>query len=85
MKTSDKIMRIVKHMKGDWFEEDENLVTDGYLSSYDLVKLVKEIEDSFLIKIPIETIEPEAFNSIKDICLIVEKFKGGMLDDKSNK
>ncbi len=71
----EEIKKALKKIKGDWFEESENLITDGYISSFELLKLICELENSFGIDIPIVNIEPEIFNSIEGIYELIKKIQ----------
>lgn len=63
----EKIIESIKRMKGDNFDYTENLVTDGLISSFDLISIVNDLEEKFKIKIPLEKITPEDFDSIAAI------------------
>ena len=72
METQEEIKRILKRIKGDWFEEEEFLISGGFISSFELIKLINEIEKEFEVKIPLERIEPEQFNSINNIIELID-------------
>lgn len=70
-----EIKQILKKIKGEWFEEEKNLITDGHISSFELIKLIKELENGFGNKIPLEKIEPDQFNSIESIAEFIRAIK----------
>ena len=76
MDKKQELKEILKQLKGEWFEEEENLVTSGYISSFELIRFIHEIEKKYCIKVPLEIIEPEAFNSFDEICELIEKLQG---------
>lgn len=73
----DEIKMILRKIKDDRFDREYNLITDGYLSSFDMLRLVAQVEDHFGITIPIKDIEPGNFNSIDQICLLITTLKEG--------
>ena len=50
----------------DW-EAATAIVDDGVLDSFDVISLVGELEDAFGVKIGLEHLEPENFNSVAAI------------------
>ena len=46
------------------FENEDALVTDGVLDSFDIVSLVAEINSEFDITVGIDELEPENFDSV---------------------
>ncbi len=68
----DEIRKILKEIKGESFEEENNLITNGYINSFELIKLISELERQYEIRIPIEKITPDTFNSIERILNLVE-------------
>ena len=69
-----RIMKCLKKVKGSTFDETENLIFDGWIDSFDILNLVKALEEEFEIKIAMEKIEPECFNSILSIGEMVKSF-----------
>lgn len=63
----EKIIESIKNVKGDSFDYTENLVTGGLISSFDLLYLISELEQKFEMKIPLEIITPEDFDSLAAI------------------
>ncbi len=75
MDMRDEIKAILKKMKGEWFEEEENLFSDGYIDSFELIRLIVELEEAFHIKIQDDKVSPESFNSIDRICKLITNAK----------
>ncbi len=75
MEHKSRIKKILKSIKGEWFDEEKNLLTDGYINSFEILMIVKEIEKEFSIKVPIESIELDIFNNIEDICNMINTFE----------
>ena len=73
MDLDEKVFDIIKDVKGRYFDERRNLITDGFISSFELIALILKLERSFDIKIPIERIEPESFNSVEQIAAFMSE------------
>ncbi len=70
----EKILAILKEIRPEFdFEESDNFVEDGYLDSFDIVTLVSELETAFNIIIDGLDILPENFETVQDICGLVNK------------
>ena len=54
----------------------ETLVDDGYLTSFELVRLVTELGDAFDVAIPASQIVPENFNSVQAIDALIKRLEG---------
>lgn len=63
----EKIEDCIKDLKGKGFHYDHNLISGGYLSSFDIFELIIRLEEAFGIKIALEKIVPENLDSIDDI------------------
>ncbi len=72
-KARDIVKQVLKELKGDCFDYEENLITDGLISSFDLLFMVQKLETYLVIHIPLEKIEPEQFNSIDDILDLIKQ------------
>ena len=70
----DKLLEILEDIRPDIdFEGITNLVTGGYLKSFDVLTLVSEIEMEFGKEIPVEQVVPENFESLESIMALIEK------------
>lgn len=54
-----------------------NLVDDGILTSFELVMLVTQINDTFGVSIPPAWIVPENFNSVAAIFEMIQRLEEG--------
>lgn len=52
------------------------LVDDGILTSFELVMLVTQINDTFGVTIPPDQIVPKNFNSAESIYAMIERLEG---------
>ena len=57
---------------------DIRLIDSGVLDSLDIVTLVTDINDAYKINIEAEDITPKNFDTIGDICALIER-RGGKL------
>ncbi len=71
----EKIIEALKSVKGDQFDDTEHLVTGGWISSFDLLYLVRALEQKLEIKIPLEAITPEEFDSLTAIENFIKRLK----------
>lgn len=72
----EKVLEILNNIKPNVdFEKAENLVEAGILTSFDILRLVSELNNEFDIEITPVHIVPENFKTAKDICNLVEKLQ----------
>jgi len=71
--TLEKIVEILTEIRQgvDWHAESA-LIDDGLLDSFDVISLVGELEEAFGVKIGLEHLEPENFNSVAAIKSLLE-------------
>lgn len=70
----EKVLSILKEIRPEFdFEESDNFVEDGYLDSFDIVTLVSELETAFDVVIDGLDVLPENFETVGDICNMVNK------------
>lgn len=70
----EKVLSILKEIRPEFdFEESDNFVEDGYLDSFDIVTLVSELETAFDVVIYGLDVLPENFETVQDICNMVNK------------
>lgn len=68
-----ELLEILEEIKSGFdFEGQTDLATSGVLDSFDIISLVSEIDDRFDVKIPVEEIEPENFDSVEAILKLIE-------------
>lgn len=53
--------------------ENEAMIDDGLIDSFDMVALVSELMDEFGVNISIEDIIPENFNSVAAMQALIER------------
>jgi acyl carrier protein len=58
------------------FEEKNGLIDDGILDSFDIIRIVADIDEEFDVAIPPEEIIPENFNSAKSLYELIERLLG---------
>ncbi|WP_051209336.1 phosphopantetheine-binding protein [Butyrivibrio sp. WCD3002] len=76
MDIKERIIKALKTIKGEYFNEENNLISGGWIDSFSLLKLIRELEKEFEIKIRLEEITPESFNSVEQIGFVIEKYLG---------
>lgn len=57
------------------FENTTNLVSDGFLDSFDIVTLIGEINNSYDIQIGVEDLLPENFDSMTAMIALIERLQ----------
>lgn len=78
----EKVLSILKEIRPEFdFEESDNFVEDGYLDSFDIVTLVSELETAFDVVIDGLDVLPENFETVQDICNLVDKSANGGKND----
>ncbi len=70
----EKIIKILEEIKPEVsFAEEQHLISDGILSSMEIVQFVMELSEEFDIEISPMEIVPENFESVDAIANLVEK------------
>lgn len=70
----EKILEILNDLRPDLdFEQDAKLVSDGILTSFDVITIVSEIEESFDIDIKPKYLTADFFNSVDSIVDVVKQ------------
>lgn len=57
------------------FEVEKQLIDNGILDSLDIISIMQEMEESFSVKIDIEDLEPENFNSVDAMISLIKKIQ----------
>ena len=69
-------MKILKELRPEVdFENEDKLIDNGILDSFDLVALVGEINDTFDVEVEFEDMEPENFNSAKAMYAMIQRLE----------
>lgn len=55
------------------FTTASDLITDGILTSLDVIAIITELNDAFDVEVPAEEIVPENFNSAQAIYAMVQR------------
>jgi len=58
------------------FKEMTGLIDEGILDSFDIIRIVADIDEEFDVAIPPEEIIPENFNSAKSLYELIERLLG---------
>ena len=70
----EKLTELLKglHPEAD-IENEDGLIDNGILNSFDIVTIIAEVDDMFDVKIPASEIVPENFNSVRAMSDLVER------------
>lgn len=72
----EKLLKILNDIKPEInFEEEDNLIEKGILTSFEIIRLVMDINNEFDIEISPLHIIPENFKSAKAIMALIEKIE----------
>ena len=72
----EKLLEILKGIRPDVDFENENaLIDDGILDSFDVVSIISELDDAFDVQIRITELDPDNFNSAEAIWNLVQQLK----------
>jgi D-alanine--poly(phosphoribitol) ligase subunit 2 len=70
----EKILEILSEIRPDIdFKEENRLIDEGYLDSFDVVSIISELNDEFNITIRVTELKPENFNSVDVIIDLVNR------------
>ena len=69
----EKIIKVLQSIRAgvDW-ETAEAIVDDGLIDSFDMISLVAELDSEFGVRIGLEHLEPENFNSLSAIAALLK-------------
>lgn len=72
----EKLLAILKDIRPDVdFENEEALIDDGILDSFDVVSIISELDDEFGVQVKINELDPENFNSVESIWNLVQNLQ----------
>lgn len=72
----EKVLNLLKEIRADVdFENEQKLIDDGILDSFDIIGIVSELNDTFDIDITADELEPENFNTLDAIVALVESLQ----------
>lgn len=70
----EQLLAILEELHPDFdFENNERLIDDKVLDSFDIIALVAEIDSEMDVTIPAEEIIPENFNSAKALYALIQR------------
>lgn len=70
----EKLLEILKSVRDDIdFANEDKLIDNEILDSFDIVSIVGELCDAYDITITVDDMEPENFNSAEAILALVER------------
>lgn len=73
----DRILEILNRLQPETdFTNNESLIDDGILDSFDLITLIGDINEEYDISIPVWEIVPENFNSVNAMVELINRIKG---------
>lgn len=72
----EKLIEILEEARPDVeFETAKTLIDDEILDSFDIISIVSEINEEFDIKINVNDLLPENFNSVEDIMELIVRLQ----------
>ena len=76
-KCVDRVLELLQEIRPDSnFRISSDFIGDHLLDSFDIVQLTTRLEDDFHIRIDVEDIAPENFQSIDSIMELIRKCGG---------
>lgn len=68
-----KVLAILEDIRPDVeFLQEERLIDDGILDSFDIISIVQDLNAAFEIEINIDDLEPENFNTVDAMLELIE-------------
>ena len=55
------------------FKKEQGLIDDGIIDSFDIIRIVADIDEEYDVAIPPEEIVPENFNSAQALYQLIER------------
>lgn len=72
----EDIINVLNEVKaGIDYEKEKSLITDGILTSFDIVMLISLLNDKFDVNISVMDLVPENFETVTDIEKLINKLK----------
>lgn len=72
----EELIQVLKEIKPDIdFENEENLIEDELLDSFDIISIVSAIDSEFDVKITAKDIIPENFNSVQALYKLIQRLE----------
>ena len=72
----EQLLELLEEIRPDVdFENENQLITDGVLDSFDIVSMVTAMNDEFDIEIEVGNLVPDNVNSIEGMMALIEKLQ----------
>lgn len=72
----EELLELLKDVRDDVdFENNDKLIDDGVLASFDILQIIAEINETFDVEIPATAIIPANFNSASAMYALIQKLK----------
>jgi len=72
----EELLRILSDLRPDVdFTNNNKLIDDGVLDSFDIISLVGELSEQYDIEVGVENLLPENFNSAQAILALVQRLQ----------
>ncbi len=76
-KIREILARTIEGLNDKNLKDSEQLITNGYIDSYEIIKLMEVFENEFFVKIDIEKISLSDFETIEAMEKLILEIKGG--------
>ena len=73
MDTKEKVVNVLQVVNSDIKNDDTDLLVSGLLDSFDIVNLVSQLEEAFMVEIEPTDIVPENFRTVAAIAALMER------------
>lgn len=72
----EKLLQILREARPDVdFEKETKLIDDNVLDSFDIIRLVMELNENFEIEIQVEDLQPENLNNIQAMMELITRLQ----------
>ncbi len=72
----EKILEILEGIRSDVdFVNEQKLIDDGILDSFDIISIVGEFNEAFGIEIDVDDLEPANFNTVEAMKELIERLQ----------
>jgi len=72
----EEVLKVLEEVKpGEDYKNSKTLVSDGILTSFDIVMLVSLLNEKFGVNISVMDLVPENFESVESIYDMIKKLK----------
>lgn len=76
----EKVLELLDGLRPDVeFEKETRLMDDGILDSFDIISIVQEFDESFMIRIDVNDLGPENFNSVDAMIELITRLQAADL------